>query len=751
MEPDDDKTRTHVVLTKGTMVSHYRIVEKIGAGGMGEVYLAEDTKLNRVVALKFLSGFLSQDEDQRKRFAREAQAAARLGHANIVAIYEVGEHQGRPWFSMENVEGTSLEHLIELGDIPEDRIIELAMGICNGLRKAHETGIVHRDIKPSNILVDPDGCPRVLDFGLAVVRGTDKLTQNGSTLGTIGYMSPEQVEGKEVDSHSDLFSLGVVLYELLTGRNPFRRDSHAATFKAILQDDPQPITRYKSDVSDGLQHIILKLLQKRQELRYQSAADVNKDLRRLRTELEHGPPTEKRQPSIAVLPFTNLSADPEQEYFCDGLTEEIISALAYVRDLRVVSRTSSFSFRDTREDIREIGRKLNVSTILEGSIRKAGNRIRITAQLIDTESGFHLWTEKYDREMEDVFAIQDDVTASIVGALHPELLHKKATNTRLQTANMEAYNEYLLGLAFWNKRTDDGLMKSLDHFTRAVSLDPTYSMAYCGIADAYNVMAGYCVIHPRTGLQKSMEAVQKALELDPNNGEAHGSLAINLWELNQAISEAENAFGKALDLNPNSARTMNSYAEMLTALGRFGEASQLIEKVLNLDPLAWVAKSNQASLALYSGNHEIAEVLTDQMLAIEPRFLPALRHQCRVFAARGNLDMACTVAMKALEIAGEHPMSISQLGYVSGLSGDRTQALECLDRLKALEGMRFVPSYERALIHLGMGDDEKALDELEQGVEEGYCRLLNINVDPRFDVLKKTPRFEKLVRKLNLV
>ncbi len=749
--PDDDRTQSFFALTAGTTVSHYRIVDKIGSGGMGEVYLALDNELNRKVALKFLPSDLCGDDECRKRFKREAQAAAGLDHPNIAAIYEVGEHGGRSFYAMQVIEGQSLREVIAGKDLPIDQIVEIAIQVSEGLQAAHDSGIIHRDIKPSNILIDSHGRVRIVDFGLATIRGSEHLTRTGSTLGTIGYMSPEQVDGREIDHRSDLFSLGVVLYEMITKQNPFKRDSDAATLRAVSDYVPHPVARYRADVTEELQNIVDKAIDKDIDLRYQHATDLIADLKRLTRTIQSQSRDTATSPSIAVLPFDDLSQDRDQQYLCDGLTEELISALACIRGLRVVSRTSSFAFQNTREDIRAIGRKLNVSTLLEGSVRRAGNRIRVTAQLIEAETGYHLWNGKFDRQMEDLFAIEDEVTSSIVSALRPELLREKAAVVRPHTTSLEAYNEYLLGLALWNTRTDDGLRKSLGHFSRAASLDPEYSMAHCGIADAYNVMAGYCLIHPKTGLQKSMEAAQRALEINPKLGEAHGRLAMNLFELHHAINDAEREFNTALQLSPSSTITINGFDEMLAALGRFDEAAQLIETSLALDPLGWVAKLHKAGLALFMDQHETAEFLNDKMLEADPQFMPALRHKCEILAARGDMNAAYDLAARLVEMSGGHPMDISHLGYVSGLAGDDSAAADCLNRLGALDEVHFVPSYERALIHLGMQNYERALEELEQSVDEGYCRILQINVDPRFRPLKKHAKFMEIVKQLNLV
>ncbi|MCX6832060.1 MAG: protein kinase [candidate division Zixibacteria bacterium] len=404
-QPDDDKTQAVTVLSKGTAIGHYRIVEKIGAGGMGEVYLAEDTKLDRKVAPKFLSPHLCQDSECRARFTREAQAAAKLDHPNIVAVHEVSEFQGRPFFSMQHVEGQSLKEVLAGKSLPLDRIFEIGVQVCEGLQAAHESGITHRDVKPSNILIDSHGRARIVDFGLASVVGSDQLTRIGSTMGTVGYMSPEQVRGEQVDRRSDLFSLGVVLYELITGRQPFKGDNDAATSRNTVDAEPEPLARYKSEVPDGLQTIVIKALAKDKNLRYQHVDDLLVDLKGLRQLPAFQVRT--KQPSIAVLSFANLSSDPEQEYFCDGMAEEIINALSHLEDLQVVARTSALSLKGQAIDVREIGRKLGAKTVLEGSVRRSGNRLRITTQLVDVASGYHLWSEKFDRDLEDVFAIQD--------------------------------------------------------------------------------------------------------------------------------------------------------------------------------------------------------------------------------------------------------------------------------------------------------------------------------------------------------
>jgi len=576
----DDNTRTHIPLMQGTMVSHYRIVEKIGAGGMGEVYLAEDTKLKRRVALKFLPNQYSADPDFKARFMREAEATAKLNHPNIVTIYDVSEFQGRPFFAMELIEGQSLRELSKDKELDLDRIVELAFQICDGLSAAHEEKVVHRDIKPSNIVIDAYGRPKILDFGLAAIQGSEQLTKTGSTLGTFRYMSPEQIAGKSIDHRSDLFSFGIVLYELIACRTPFERGSEAATLKAISQDKPEPMVRFKAGVPLGLQHVVDKLLEKDKELRYQNASGVKSDLKRLDTVASAD---ESKRPSVAVLPFTNMSTDKEQEYFCDGIAEDILNDLAKIDGLRVVSRTSSFAFKGKTEDLRDVGRKLNAGTILEGSVRKSGNRLRITAQLINVADGYHLWSERYDRELDDVFAIQDEIAESIVTALRVKLGPRQELDKgKAPTRNIEAYDLYLRGRVFFHQSGRKGLSFASELFSRAIERDPGYAHAYAGLADSLSHLYMF-MDKDVSNLNGAMEASKKALELNPQLAEAHASRGLAV-SLGKRYQEAEEEFKIAIDLNPNLFEAYYHYARVCFVQGKHEAACQLFEQAGKVKP-----------------------------------------------------------------------------------------------------------------------------------------------------------------------
>ena len=750
---DNDKTRTHVALTKGTAVGHYKIIEKIGAGGMGEVYLAEDTELDRKVALKFLPSHLCQDEDCRTRFKREAQAVAKLKHPNLVTIYEVSEFQGRPFFAMEHIEGQSLRDLIGDKELRLDKVIDFAIQVCEGLSKAHQVGITHRDIKPSNIVIDADGRPKLLDFGLAAVKGMDKLTKTGSTLGTTGYMSPEQVRGEETDVRSDLFSLGVVLYEMIAGRLPFKGENEAATLHAITHDAPQPAARYRSDIPDGLQAIIDKALDKDVEMRYQTAAGVISDLKKLRRELESRVPAVQPHPSIAVLPFSNLSADPEQEYFCDGMAEEIINALTHIENLRVIARTSAFAFKGKHEDVREIGRRLDVETLLEGSVRKAGSRLRITAQLVKVADGSHLWSERYDREMEDVFGIQDEISLAIVEKLKIKLLGKEEPKiVKRYTEDLDAYNLYLKGRYFWNKRTEGGLKKGIEYFEQAIDKDPGYALAHAGLADSYSLLCSYHILPPKESIPRARTAATRAMELDDTLAEAYESLAHVRILYDWNWSNAKHEFRRAIELNPGYATAHQRYALLLTVIGQLDQAIAETRRAQELDPLSLIINTD-VGLAFYiARQYDQAIEQCRNVLVMDPNF--SVAHFALGLAYEQNeiYEEAVAELRKAISLSGGITVMIGALGHSYAVSGRRDKAKKVLEELRELSQRRYVSPYSIATIYVGLGDKDQAFEWLQKAYQDRSAWLihLHLKVDPRLDSLRSDPRFTALLKKMGL-
>jgi len=507
----------------GTKISHYKILQKLGGGGMGVVYKAEDTKLKRTVALKFLPPEFSFDDEAKQRFVHEAQAASSLQHNNICNIHDIDEtSDGEFFIAMDYYEGETLKSKMSKELLSLDEIINITKQIAEGLNKAHEKGIIHRDIKPANIFLTKDGIVKILDFGLAKKVDTTQFTGKGSKFGTTNYMSPEQIKGEKVDHRTDIWSSGVLLYEMLTGKPPFHADYEQTIVYLILNQEPEDVRDYRPDVPEKLLSILEKSMAKYLNDRYDDLTIMLDDLENVKTkgeiessEFELPPPTKSN--SIAVLPFVNLSTDPEQELFCDGLTEELISTLSRIRDLKVVARTSAYAFKGGSYDVRNVGRKLDVRTILEGSVRKSVDKLRITAQLINVLDGYHLWSERYDRELKDVFDLQEEISLSIVDVLKIKLLENdKEKLIRRYTDNIEAYNLYLQGLAFFNHFNFKIIGSTLEYFNRALEKDPNYALAYYGLAATYFVMMWFGLKSAKEALHYFKKYIKKILELDEN-------------------------------------------------------------------------------------------------------------------------------------------------------------------------------------------------------------------------------------------
>jgi len=748
---DDDRTQTHVALIKGTMVSHYRIVDKIGAGGMGEVYLAEDRQLNRKVALKFLPAYLCQDDDCRARFRREAQAAAKLDHPNIVTVHEVGEFQGRPFFAMAHVEGRSVRDLVGNSELSTVQMLELGIQVCEGLQAAHAQGITHRDIKPSNILIDSHGRARIVDFGLASVAGAGELTKTGSTLGTIGYMSPEQVRGEAIDHRSDLFSLGVVLYELLTGRNPFKRDSEAATLRAVTDAAPEPLARFKAGVSDSIQAVLRKALEKSVETRYQTAAGMVSDLKRCLKEGPEVPAVHSDQPSVAVLPFANLSADPEQEYFCDGMAEEIINALAQLENLRVIARTSSFAFRGKQEDVRQIGNRLGVGSLVEGSVRKVGNRLRVTAQLVRTDDGSHLWSERYDRDLEDVFAVQDEIASAIVGKLKVRLLpSEQGSLVKRYTEDFDTYRLYLLGRQHWNKRTPEGISKAIECFQQVIEANPTYALAYSGLADCYSLLEQAWVLPPNEAFPKAKAMALKALEIDDTLAEAHASMALVYNHYDWDRQSAEKEILRAIELRSNYATAYQWYAIVLSVSGRHDEACRAIQRALQLDPLSPIIGSAASTISFLARDFDTAEKQARAVLEDYPDFDFGNITLAWVLEQTGRLDEAVQNLLKEFSITQFSAESIEELDLAYKEEGWRGFWLKGVELLVERERHHYVPASSIASGYARLGDAEEIFKWLERALEQREPGMTFLHIDPCFDEIHGDPRYIDLINRIGM-
>ena len=514
-------------LQPGTTLGPYRIVSQLGAGGMGVVYQAHDPRLDRHVAIKLLPPDLTRDEIAKQRFLQEAKAASALDHPNICTIHEISETpDGQLYLVMAHYDGETLKERISKGPLALDDAIDIATQVGEGLSKAHAAGIVHRDIKPANLMVTADGTVKILDFGLAKLAGSEGVTQTGTTVGTVAYMSPEQARGQEVDHRTDIWSLGVVLYEMLAGTPPFVGENLLSLSNAIMDSEPVAL----SGASSSAHSVVTKALSKDKARRYLSVTDLLTELRVLQSGSDAATvvtPKKADVPSIAVLPFANMSADPEQDYFCDGMAEEIINALASLEGLRVSARTSSFKFRGETLGATEIGTQLKVGSILEGSVRKAGNRLRITAQLINVDDGFHLWSERYDRDMDDVFAVQDEIAHSVVEKLKVKLLGKAdVPMVTRPTDNLEVYNLVLKGRYSHMKLTAAGIATAIEYFTQAIALEPTYAQAHAGLAQVQVGRSSFSLAPPRETMPVAKSAALEALALDDTVADAHVALAM---------------------------------------------------------------------------------------------------------------------------------------------------------------------------------------------------------------------------------
>ena len=749
----------------------------MGRGGMGVVYKAEDTKLKRAVALKFLSEVLANDRQAVERFQREARAASALNHPHICTIYDIDEREGQHFMVLELLEGETLREYILSKRLDIDRIIDLGIQISSGLEAAHAKGIIHRDIKPGNIFVTDSGQAKILDFGLAkllperkpkaeemisagmrTITAEEHLTSPGSTIGTVAYMSPEQALGKEMDARTDLFSLGVVLYEMVTRNLPFPGDTSAAVFDSILHQAPTAPVRLNPEVPEALERIINKALEKDREVRYQSARELVVDLTRLKRERESGrtaaapgAAASPRLPSLAVLPFTNMSADKENDYFCDGLSEELINAFSHIRELRVAARTSAFAFKGREIDIREVGGKLNVGAVLEGSVRKSGQRLRITAQLVNVQDGYHIWSGQFDREMKDIFDIQEEISLTIVDHLKLKLLKdEKEKLLKRRTEDHEAYEYYLKGLYFWKRRYEKGLQKSLQYFQLAVEKDPGYALPHVGIADAFGILGAYGFMSPHLAYPRARAAANKALEIDPELAEVYPSLGwIAMW-YDRDWPAAESHFLKGIQMKPDYPEAHMWYGNLLFATGRFDQSIREMRKAKELEPLE-PAPPTHVGWALYFARRFDESIEEHRrVIAADPDFSLSYLWQPMSLLAKGLWGEAIAAAQKFVELSGESVIGLSILGSAYGLAGMKAEALKILERLDGLPKDRYVGSLFRALVWLGLGEKNKALENLEKAFPERESALGFIKVWPMLDSLRSEPRFQALLKKMNL-
>jgi serine/threonine protein kinase len=742
----------------GKTISHYKILEKLGEGGMGVVYKAEDTKLRRTVALKFLAPEVSRDPEAKKRFLHEAQAASSLEHPNICSIYEIDETpDGQLFIVMPCYEAESLQARVERGPIKYEEAVSVAIQVASGLSKAHKTGVIHRDVKPANILVTRDGLAKIVDFGIAKLSGCTKLTRTGATLGTMAYMSPEQLKGEDVDHRSDIWALGVVLYEMVTGETPFGGDYEQAVAYSIMNEKPRSVTDLQTGVPMELGQVVNVALAKIPSERYESAGAFLADLESLREDLkprvsEESRIKKQRQPSIAVLPFVNLSAEKEQEYFCDGMSEEIINALTHIKGLHVVARTSAFAFKGQHADIREIGEQLNVETILEGSIRKAGKRLRITAQLVNIEDGYHLWSEKYDRDMDDVFAIQDEIGLAVAEKLKIELLKEEKTAIlKRHTLDVEAYNDYLMGIYFLRMYTEDGFRKAIVHFDRALEKDPDFALVYYGLGELFNVSSYFGNMSPNEAYPRAREYLKKALEMDNTLGEAHAALSLvyAYYEWNWRLAEEE--LRQALKLNPNSSVVHLSHSWVLSLIQRHDEAIAEAKRAQELDPLSDIVNTHVGFACIWGSQYDKAIEELQTTLTMNRNFYLSHYYLGLAYRAKSMIEEAIAEFERAVEMGTGTPWPATILAATYFESGKRAKGDRLFEDLKKRARDEYVPPMGFVYIHLARGELDMAFDWLARACVQHDSFLPWCNIIP-IDCYRipDEPRFRELLTRAGL-
>ncbi|MDQ3665411.1 MAG: protein kinase [Acidobacteriota bacterium] len=792
----------------GQTVGNYAILSLIATGGMGEVYLAEDTRLGRQVAVKLLPSCFGADGERLRRFQQEARAASALNHPNILTIHEVGEANGRQFLATEFIEGITLRHRMEQKsplELPE--ALHIGTQMASALGAAHYAHIVHRDVKPENVMIRHDGYVKVLDFGLAKLTElpagnpdspTLVSTDPGMVMGTARYMSPEQARGLTADPRTDIWSLGVVLYEMIAGRAPFEGPTATDIIVSIVEKNPLPLTYYSPSIPVEVEWIVGKALRKDREERYQSAKDFWNDLRRFKQRLEvahelgtlgesqsngQGPsvtsarqgkyslPRPRKKPagsspasasgprrsrgaisSLAVLPLANVSSNPDAEYLCDGITETIINNLSRMPRLKVMARATVFRYKGQEIDPQVVGNALNVRAVMTGRVLHIGDDLLIAIELVDVRDGSQLWGAQYKRKLADIFDVQEEIAKRISEKLEVRL--SGAEQKRLvkrHTENPEAYQAYLKGRYYWNKRTPQGFLKGIEYFERATSVDPDYSVAYSGLADCYTLLNYAGGLKPNQAMPKALAAANRALQIDDSLAEAHNSLAAVKFWYEWDWGGAEKEYRRAIQLDPNYASAHHWYCWFLLAMGRFDEAIESGKRALEVDPLALPINMAVGKAYFYARQFENSIRQSQKTLEMDPGFMPALFYLARAYHQTGRREEAIEIARKLVEASGGVPSLTAFLAYMcTGARSDESRRiLETLLPFTESDRM-YISSFVIALIYAGLRETDRALEWIGKAVEERSLLIVYLNVDPAFDNLRSEPRFTEFRRRIGL-
>ena len=830
----------------GQSIGRYKILTALGTGGMGEVYLAYDTRLGRKIALKLLSTHFTTDKDRLLRFEQEAHAASTLSHPNICMIHEVGETEdARHFIAMEYIDGVTLRQHMTEARMKLSEVLDVAVQVASGLAASHAVGVVHRDIKPENIMLRHDGYVKVLDFGLAKLTeqpasdvttpaGVRVSTDIGVVMGTSGYMSPEQTRGLPVDARTDIWSMGVVLYEMITGGAPFEGATKSDVIASVLGREPSLLISRLPEVPAELQRIVSKALRKEREERYEVVKDMLLDLKSLKQELEfearlqrpaqpeassdeignaeviveaaHNVGTQTKemqtarstlstnaeestlQPrnslhgvaliglslailvvissavyllairgeaidSIAVLPFVNVNGNPDMEYLSDGITDSLINSLSQVPRLRMIARSSVFRYKGKEVDPQTVGRELSVRAILLGRVAQHGDNLSISAELVDARDNSRIWGEQYSRRLSDILQVQEEISREISDKLRLKLTgEEQKLVAKRYTENVQAYQLYLKGRFYSNKRNEESLKRGVDYFQQAIEKDPNYALAYSGLADSYSGIAAVFIsaMPPREAMLKMKLAAQKAVELDDTLAEAHTSLGELKFRGDRDWSGAEREFKRALALNPNYTRAHDEYTQYLVAMGRFEESFAEAKRAQALDPVSPRTYAELGFAYYFAGRYDQAIEEYQRALELDPNFLNAHWLLGFAYANKSMFEQARAESLKAVELSGHGPGALGGLGYVYATLGRRDEAQQVIVELKELAERRYVSPYSLAAIYGRLGDKDAAFEWLEKAYSDGAYGILFLKFAPEWDGLRSEPRFQDVMRRVGL-